>query len=358
MNRRLFIVAAILAALGCGTTTPITAADPIATPRTPARLSMQLTAPLQPLGVGTGHSAFPGLAKRPDGSIKLVWRQGSDHYIARDGALVEATSTNGGSTYTGVSTFRSGGTDYRDPSVSFIDGHEYITWFTGSNPAPAQGAFVSRDGGNPVRIDGLPYAAIAAPVVKLPDGRLGTAFYGRKAGEVTDTAWMAWSSDLGQTWTTNRIFNSTSIGLAHNEPWLVVDDTGALHMFARWGQADGIGVRSSMDSGVTWGPARKILSDATGRPTTIQSTNGQLVMVYRALPSKAAQLAYSNDRGQTWSVGPVLLTSPAGSPNGMTYAAMVTTQPGTVRLVVGMENADGSSVLYGSTLVEPTRLVR
>lgn len=301
---------------------------------------------------GSQHAAFPGLAPTPSG-LTLVWRQGSDHYLKRDGAILSATGDQDGRTFSPPTTVLAGGTDYRDPSVSYIAGHQYLTFFTGSAALEAQGAFVSRDGGAAVRIDTLPYAAISAPVVALPDGRLGVAFYGRKAGETLVTAWMGWSSDLGRTWSTNRIINS---GVATPEPYLVVDG-GTVHMFARWGSS-AIAVRDSADSGRTFpaGP-RVIVTDCTGRPGTIRTQDGTLIMICRGPLSqgKHAVVVYSLDHAATWTAGPIIMTAPAGSPNGMTYAAMAETLPGVVYTVVGMEQADGTSALYSTRLAVSVR---
>ena len=336
--------------LTIGTAAGATAMALGATPAGAKPRGLALTAPLTPLGVGAGHAAFPGLAFAGLG-LSLVWRQGTDHAVHRDGSIMRATSFDLGRTYGGVTTLLSG-QDFRDPSLSVVGDREYLTWFTGTNANPAQGAFVRRDGASPVRIDALPYAAITAPVVHLPDGRLGAAFYGRRPGETIDTAWMAWSTDNGGTWTTNRIFNGISAGLAHNEPWLTVDAAGTTHMFARWGGWDSLGQRSSPDSGRTWGPVRRIQSPATGRPTTIATASGLLVMVYRAIPWLHARVVYSKDNGTTWQFGPIALGAPAGSPHGMTYAAMTEVLPGRIHLVVGMERADGSSALHGGYLTE------
>lgn len=308
-----------------------------------------LAAPLAPLGIGTAHSAFPGMAFTASG-LTLVWRQGTDHAAHRDGAVLRATSIDLGQSYGPPTTVLSG-RDYRDPSLAVLGGHEYLTWFTGTNSAPAQGAYVQRDGGAPVRIDALPYAAITAPVVRLPDGRLGAAFYGRATGETIDTAWLAWSTDGGTTWTRNRILNGIGAGLAYNEPWLVIDSAGTTHMFARWGAWDSLGHRSSPDSGRTWGPVRKIQTNATGRPTTIETSTGMLVMIYRAQPSLHARVVYSKDKGGTWLFGPIALTAPPGSPLGMTYAAMTEVAPRRIHVVIGMEQPDGSSTLYGGHLI-------
>jgi len=305
----------------------------------------------QALNVGQQqHSGFPGMAKLPDGSVRLVWRQGTDHYVNRDGVIMGAISYDSGRSFTNTHVLQVGG-DRRDPSVSVIYGAEWLTWFTGTNTAPAQGAWAMREWGGPARFDGgLPYAATAAPLVQLPNGQLGGAFYGRKAGENIDTAFMAWSSD-GVSWSTNRIANSIGAGVAHNEPWLVVD--GSLtHFFYRFG-GTGIAMRTSSNSGLgpSWDAPRQILWDATGRPSTFRTNAGTLVMVYREASTGAARMAYSTDHAATWKDGGVILPSVGGI--GMTYATFVEPEPGKIRGVVGREGPDGmTSQLYGFDLME------
>lgn len=75
------------------------------------------------------------------------------------------------------------------------------------------------------------------------------------------------------------------------------------------------------DSGRTWGPVRRIQSPATGRPTTIATASGLLVLVYRAIPWLHARVAYSM---------------------------------GQLHLVVGMESATGRSTLHTGYLTETT----
>jgi hypothetical protein len=122
-------------------------------------------------------------------------------------------------------------------------------------------------------------------------------------------------------------------------------------MLVRWGDS-GIGIRSSPDSGWTWQPARKILDNATGRPTVI-STAGTLVVVYREKTSGNAVMAYSVDNGTTWQPAGTVLAAPTGGQ--MTYAAMVPAiDPKSIRLVVGMEQAGGkTSQLWGGTVDLP-----
>lgn len=357
MSRRVFM-AVLVVLVGCTGSThaaPATPAKEIMVQQVDNRAPTSVVLTSKPVRIPTAsrHSAFPSIAQAPDGTLTMVWRGGTDHADSRDGSIYRATSSNQGQTWTGVVRVPLPvGHDYRDPSISYVGGHEYLTFFTGANGTAedaAQGAYVSRDGGPPVRIDpGYPRAAISAPVVQLPDGRLATAFYGWKAGESLDTAFMAWSSDLGSSWSTNRILND---GTPHPEPVLLIRN-GVVHLLARGG-GDTIVMRSSTNSGASgsWDSPHVIVGACTGRPSAIVTAAGTMVMVCRGiLPSLNAQVAYSVNGGQKWWWGPTIQASAGGI--GMTYAAMWEERPGTVVEVGGMEAADGSSSLAVAGLAE------
>lgn len=305
------------------------------------------------LDVGqTEHAAFPSLTRQPNGETHLVWRQGSDHYAARDGEIWRATSHDDGRTYDDAMRLRVGG-DHRDPSLTVARDASYLTWFAGTSGNPAAGVYAMREWGPTIRVDtALARAATTAPVVELPNGELGIVYYGRKSTESRDTCWMAWSTDDGRHWTgQNRITNQLAAGRDTNEPWAVVDDD-LVHVFYRWGMNSAIGMRTTSGSGHSgWNSERQILANATGRPTVLRTQSGMLVMVYRDQASRSAELAWSTDHGATWAQGLLLLSAEAGSPNGMTYAAMVEdTQQQVIRGVVAMERKDGTSSLYGFEL--------
>lgn len=343
-----------LARLAVGALTGVLLACTVVTSQA-AAVAPQLAAPMQPLAVGQeNHSAFPGMARTAAGHLKLVWREGSTH-VSPDGRIRIAESYDDGRTWTNAQTIRAN-PDYRDPSISVVDGAEYLTWFGAAPWSSAMGAGMMRMWNvESRRIDPAnhPAGAISAPIVKLPDGRLAAPFYGKKPGESRWTAWMAWSSDNGWSWSSNRIINEIGSGLDTAEPYLVVNGPW-VHMLVRWGN-DAIGIRSSSDSGVSWPtPARKILDNATGRPTVIAAAGGMLVMVYREASTGHAAMAYSVDNAQSWQPAGTVLAAPAGGM--MTYAAMVRAadEPDEIRLVVGMEGANGvKSQLWGGTVVLP-----
>lgn len=377
----ILLVAAVLglvATMLLACTTDTTAAQD--TPRTPRAVSIRpdvvLTAPLRPMNISLAgsHAAFPGLTQTSDGTLTVAWRQGSDHVAARDGAIVTATSLDTGLTYHNPTTVLDNSVDRRDPSLSTIGGEVWLTYFDGTRPASsplagsgllgdasgttgaasngAEGAYVIRGARPPVRIDQLPYAAISAPAVTLPDGSVGAVYYGRAGVETRDSAWFARSTDGGATWSSTRIANGQADGRDYQEPWLVVRN-GTLHVLHRHGNWDAVGITSSTDGGATWSTPRRILAKATGRPTTIVFTSGTMAVIYRHTDTRAAMMATSRNGGLTWvSTGPLL--SPSG-PLGMTYAAADEVLPGVAHVVIGGENPDGSSTLHGGWLAEASR---
>jgi len=311
----------------------------------------RLETPMQPMTVGqAAHSAFPSLARETGGKLLLTWRQASSH-LATNGMVMTAESYDDGATWGNTQTVKVN--LYRDPSTSSIGGINYMTWFGANSTNPAMGVAVQREWWEfSRRIDTLQQAAISGPVTQLPDGRMGVAFYGKQAGEAVWTAWMGWSSDGAWSWTTNRVVNFLGAGMSTAEPYLVVNGVWT-HMLFRWGD-NAIGIRSSPDSGVSWPEQpRKILDNATGRPTVIASGD-TLLTVYREASTGNAVMATSVDNGGTWVPGGTVLAAPAGGM--MTYASMVPSlaDPKQVRVVVGMEQAGGAtSQLWNGTVVLP-----
>lgn len=310
--------------------------------------------PLRPLAfTETGHAAFPSLVLEPNGTLRLAYRQGTDHYLARDGRIMIATSRDLGQTFRAPKVVKSApGVDFRDPTLAFINGHLWTTWFTGSAVNGAEGAWVQRDDRQPIRIDQLPYAAIAAPVRLLPDGTLGAVYYGHAAGEPRDSAWFARSRDSGRTWTSTRIANGPAADVDFQEPWLVLRQ-GQLIVTHRYGSWDGIGMVTSADSGQSWTTPRRILDHATGRPNAYVLRSGKIAMSYRDTVTHDAMLTFSLDGGQIWGTPTVLLAAPPDD-IGTTYADFAEVKSNILLTVVGMQRTDGSSFLsIGSISPQP-----
>lgn len=362
LSRRAMLVSGIAATapVMAGVVTPARAAGRVPPPPggyVPSEV--RLTAPLRqiplPAGYNRGHAAFPGMVLRPDRTLTIAYRNAAAH-LSLDGVVVVADSTDAGLTYgnyrVAAEASASHGTpagDLRDPSLAYIGGELWVTYCVGPTAVDALGAYVKRGTRPAVRIDpGLPEASMCSPVVPLPDGSLGTAFYGKATGETRASCWFARSTNGGASWTSIRIVDGQALGNDFPEPWLLVRGTKLIIMHRHGGWSN-VGVTSSTDNGATWTPTRVAIVAATGRPTTLAMSTGRLLMVYRHPDARSALMAVSYDDGLTWKSAGTLLPS-EGGPLGMTYAAMAEVLPGVVHVVVASERPNGSSVLHAGYL--------
>lgn len=238
--------------------------------------------PTLPLDLPRGHLAFPSVAQLDDGRLLMVWRRGSDHYLARDGVVEAALSPDLGVSWTPPATVLTDAADLRDPCVANLGGTLWLTYFKGTAESRADGAFVRRSDdqgatwGPEVRIDPTMHqAAICAPLIDLPDGRLLAVYYGRHSGETFDSVWAATSSD-GQEWTTTRLVGGDA--RAYQEPWAVRRDS-EITVTYRWGSSDSIGMVQSRDGGASWETPWRMFT-GSGRPSACWDGD-RLLVVYR-----------------------------------------------------------------------------
>lgn len=306
---------------------------------------------------GSEHSAFPTVTRLSDGRLLAMWRHGSAH-ISDDGEILRSYGDPTGRDWTEPEHVAvDNGGDARDPhlgpsGVAAVNGDVFLTYFVSVAGKPT-GARVARstDGGQTfepsVRIDpGYPYAAISSPVVRSPNGKLWTGFYGRQNGETVDSAYAASSTDNGKTWYTIRI----AIGAAGNpyqEPFAVVNGTTVVFIFRDGPSA--LASRSVPESGSGWSPVRNdVLTNATGNSATFRGSDGRLWTIYRQPTTKAAMLASSGDNGATWRVERELMPKPAGATSsvGMTYAHPIELANGYAFCIMGMERNNNDSRLY------------
>lgn len=290
------------------------------------------------------HSAFPSVTHLANGSLLLVYRQGSNHYVARDGYVRAKRSTDLGTTWSAPVTVLppTAGIDYRDPSISTsTDGSKlYLTYFKATTSISAAGSFFrsSANGGatwsREIRIDPtFPSSAITAPAVELADGSLVTVHYSKSAGESRDSVWLSRSRDNGLTWTTTRLINGQSADRDYQEPYLVRQGTGLFLTF-RWGHNDSIGSMVSSDSGATWSiPAADF--PGSGRPSSVWLADGTIVVYVRDSVGRF-DIRVTHDRGATWGPARLVQSPPPGGSS--TYASFVEVSPGRVFTAMGAED--------------------
>jgi BNR repeat-like domain len=317
---------------------------------------------LAPVGVDAQYSAFPGACQHPDGTVRLVWRQGSNHATAYDGAICTATSADQGLTWSN-STVAVAGTpgsvDLRDPSISLsADGAtSYLTYFKATPASTGAGCFVraSTDGGvswgAETRIDsGLATACITAPLVGVGGGLIAV-FYGKASGDAHDSCWASTSTDGGSTWSApNRLANGVTAGFDYQEPRLVAAGVN-LRVFFRHGNSNAIGSVSSPDGGTTYTAPVIAFGNASGRPSAAWLGSGTLVVSYRSTTTGAAYVRASHDGGATWLPAAQQTTTVPGT-LGMTYSNPLPLASGAVFCPVANELSTTSSKLYTGYLVD------
>lgn len=353
MNRAIAPLAAAAAVLvACVTNTAIQSA------KTQSGVSM--TAPtiaptpgvFTPLGLDSDHAGFPTATVLPDGNLRVMWRHGSQHIS--DGEVLTSLSTDDGRTWTQPEpVVVDGSSDFRDPHLATVGADVFLTFFVSVDGAPT-GARVARstDGGTTwepsVRIDpDMPYAAISSPVIQV-GGKLWTGFYGRKPGEAVDSAYAAWSTDSGQTWSTVRI----AVGYAGNpyqEPWTVEGNNGTVVYIFRDGTWRTLATRVFDTTAGKWAPAtRGVIANATGNSSAVRAADGGIYLVYRDTQTRAAKLAVSTNNGAGFTLVRELMPKPAGATSavGMTYAHPIQLGNGYIFCPLGMERSNTDSRIY------------
>lgn len=312
---------------------------------------------------GVNHSAFPSIVVLRNGTVLMVWRQGSDHSSTRDGSIKKAVSTDQGRTWSSTTTITTPpvGTDLRDPCVSLSrDGLSvYLVYFKANISLAAAGVYFrkSTDNGttwsSEVRVEAQPYAASSAGCVELDDGTLVVPWYGRAPGDVFDSVWTSKSVNGGTTWTETKILNGQSLGVALQEPWISMKgQTGV--MAYRYNTNASIGVSTTSDNTANWSGAVAKFG-GSGRPTIWWANDNTIACIYRRNQGQQgdAVIRVSRDGGVTWNPERRFEKRWAqASTLGMTYAGVDKLSNGATICVLAMENADNSSKLVVTYLGE------
>lgn len=332
-----------------------TGAQPAAVPFAP--VPRQFT----PFGLDSGaHAAFPAATKLPDGRVVLMWRESDGHLDLDGGKIMRTVGDPTTGTWTTPSEVvvdggETGVTPHTGPSgLSYIDGRLWLTYFFWHNgvPSGARVTYSTDEGATwspSVRVDGgRPWAAVGAPVVKW-NGQLVVPWYGRNAGESIDTVWLAFSSDNGATWTTNRYVNAIGAQKHTNEPWALVKGSKMIVLY-RDGSWSNIAIKETSADGTTWLNPRVVATNSTANSGSVWTSNGTIYVITRHTQTRDAMLLTSKDSGATWQTDPVpLMRAPAnlGSGSlGMTYGAPVDLGDGRVWCPIGMEQSLDASRIY------------
>jgi ketosteroid isomerase-like protein len=341
----------------------------------PILTGARVTRPAVPFGQDTAHSSAPSICRTATGRLLMLYRQGTDHFLARDGIFKLATSDDNGATWNAPVTVLDQRPTWDSQGQGLSESRDgttlRMTYFKAAASNGAAGVFLrtSSDGGtswsDETRVDpGLPYAATTDVVVETADGALLLAFYGRRAGDTSDSVWLARSRDRGATWCSARLADGQAPSLHFNEPVVAYRSDGTAVIAYRYGGSQSVGTMTSTDHGITWSTGAERFP-GTGKAHVFWLNPGTLVCVYRQLSTGHAVMRYSRTAGATWS--PARLVDPVMYPGGwMLYASSCdlgggqqlvafaqergtpSASPGTSRIYLAVVGPAGQATPYGA----------
>lgn len=305
--------------------------------------------PPKAYGIDTLHSSAPSVVHSKSGTIYMVYRQGTDHFVNRDGVFKLSSSTDLGKNWTNPVTIQdlTPSFDSQGQGISeSLDGTTLrLVYFKATAALGAAGVFfkTSTNGGaswsSETRIDSnLPYAATTDVIVERPsDGALFLAYYGRSGSETFDSVWIAKSTNGGSSWTSTRLANGQTASLHFDEPVIALNGTTAVMTF-RYGGIQSIGTMLSTNTMETWGAATERFA-GTGKAHSFYVNSNTLACIYRELSTGNAVMRYSKDNGVTWY--PSRLVDPTMYPGGwMLYASSTQIASGVHFVAFAQERGD------------------
>jgi len=276
------------------------------------------------------HRAFPGLLRLDDGTLLVMYREGSDHWVTDDAVVRATRSTDGGVTWSDPVTM------LEEEGWGFSAHHGPLQLSDGSILAPAMSlrrsdgrrefrayALRSYDGGRNWDVkqigpmSGWTWQNQYGRALEI-DGKLWVPGGGQREGEEPWRTGYFVSYDNGQTWPE---WHTVCTGLQDEKDIIDLPD-GRLLAMIRSGKET---YRSlSPDRGSTWSEPEKL--PIFGQcPSLLLLPSGAVMFAYREVAPdkpKGIGLAISDDNGQTWHELPPLYISPSGG-GDCAYPSMV-----------------------------------
>jgi hypothetical protein len=306
----------------------------------------------------SNNNSFPGLTKMANEDLIVVYRQGTTHADDKGTILMRTSSDRGTTWSSGTSVYSDASLDVRDPEILRTDSDRLVVSFAKYNHTGSvnilDGGYTtySDDNGEswsaPQQIDSFftDFSRPGGPSVSLPGGDLLLTMWGQDSGDSFESASIIKSTDDGETWHSEvLISDGENDSIKYQEPYLSRVLSGKLVCLIRSdtpNASSGTFYRSvSYDDGETWTTPSTIF-DATGRPSTLQLSNGLLLVVYRRRSDLKAVYRVSRYEGLTWENE---TDFDASTMSQMTYASSYEYDNGIIGTAYAKEIADGNADL-------------
>ncbi len=320
------------------------------------------------------HHAFPGIARLPDGSLGVVFRDGIAH-VCPFGRILFTRSRDEGRTWSAPVCIWDSPSDDRDPSIHALPSgrvlatfHTWNSWM--ASPAlreryAAQSARIRRDGlhaytGSKIMFSSDSGRTWTKPVkipaftphgpTPAPDGALYYPTWRDRGGRRRLLIFR--SKDQGRTWDRFAEVGASAAGapeqrIVYGEPFLAIPPHGPWILTIRVDK-DGYARQALSADGRRWSAIRK--TKVRGYPQHILAlADGRLLMTYgyRFRPY-GIRACVSRDHGKSWDVErEILLRSGLSSPD-LGYPVSIQLHDGRVLTVYYYRRPDGSSTIEGA----------
>lgn len=300
----------------------------------------------------TAHDGFPGLTRLTNDNLLVIYRQGTSH-TSVDGVLRAIVLDGDGAVLSGPSTILTPTDDVRGAMLATLaNGRVGCTFWESDGATDWTSRFMlSTDAtatawGTPVDIT-TTYTeyggAIECAPVELPNGDLLVALYGKNSADTYQSIRASRSTDGGATWADDgEIASGDDYGRDLQEPTLLTLDDGRLLCMVRSDATspnEWIMQTYSLDGGATWLDLG-FQWVGTGRPSTVQRSDGALVCAYRTTPDDDFRFRTSWNGGESWTGTDGDLTG--GSGLFFAYAQWAVLATGQVCLVYSLEQASAT----------------
>jgi hypothetical protein len=298
------------------------------------------------------HFAFPGLARLADGSLGVVFREGTAH-IDPSGKVSMCRSTDGGRTWSPRWTvYDNPKIDERDPGICQHSSGSLVVSFSSDGAQTIR----STDGGK--TWDKPAPAPVFSPhgPTELPDGRLYWCGIVNEFG--INHVKIATSADLGCTWQADI---TTAESLPYHQPWVreFWDEPHTLPLSGgRWlclYRVDKDGYLYQNRSGDA---AKSFTIPARTRmwgcpPYLLHLKDGRIVALYGyRRPPFGIRACVSRDDGATWDMDNEIVLRADGGHGDLGYPVAIELEPGLV-FAVYYHNHGGPECSIEGTYFRP-----
>jgi sialidase-1 len=296
------------------------------------------------------HFAFPGVARLRDGSLGVVFRQGTAH-IDPSGSIGFCRSTDGGRTWAPRRTiYDDPNRDERDPGIWQHSGGTLVVSMA------SDGAQVMRSTDNGETWDKPTSAPVFSPHLsgELPDGRLFWCGIATRMG--INHVEIAASEDLGKTWKPEA---TVAESLPYHQPWVreFWDEPHALPLpGGKWlclhrVDRDGYLYQNSSGEGGRGFTIPKRTAMWGCPPFILRLQDGRLLALYGyRRPPFGIRGCLSSDDGATWDTDSEIVLRDDGGHVDLGYPTALELQPGLVLVVYYFNHGGPECTIEGTFL--------